>query len=191
MTTFFKKPSVRVAGVIAIVGAIAVGWWLLSPLFITDEVNEAFPMAAAAEIPDDMTIEEVEAEFVVAAETPDLEMEEPMPPDEPVALVTASFVGADSFHEGSGDATIYELADGSRVLRFENFDVTNGPDLHVLLATGTGGELGEYVDLGSLKGNVGSQNYDLPADIDPADYASIVIYCEPFHVVFATADFSG
>ena len=48
-------------------------------------------------------------------------------------------------------------------------------------------ELGDYIDLGSLKGNIGNQNYEIPAGTDLSQYQSIVIYCQPFHVVFATA----
>ena len=70
--------------------------------------------------------------------------------------------------------------------------MTNGPYLHVLLVQNpspTGrADLGEYVDLGSLKGNVGSQNYDIPEGIDVAQFESIVIYCKPFHVVFSVAE---
>ena len=28
---------------------------------------------------------------------------------------------------------------------------------------------------------------EIPADVDLSDYQSVVIYCVPFHVVFATA----
>ncbi len=45
----------------------------------------------------------------------------------------------------------------------------------------------DYVDLGSLKGNMGNQNYEIPTDLDLSDYQGVVIYCMPFHVVFATA----
>ena len=83
---------------------------------------------------------------------------------------------------------------GSMSLRLDDFRVTNGPDLHVLLSTEAPdtlfGSVGEAVDLGSLKGNVGSQNYDIPADVNIEDYASIVIYCQPFQVVFSTAALS-
>ncbi len=44
-----------------------------------------------------------------------------------------------------------------------------------------------YVSLGKLKGNIGAQNYEIPARTDMAKYRSVVIYCQPFHVVFATA----
>ncbi|MEM7336152.1 MAG: DM13 domain-containing protein, partial [Chloroflexota bacterium] len=45
----------------------------------------------------------------------------------------------------------------------------------------------DYIDLGSLKGNMGNQNYEIPADVDLSQFQSIVIYCQPFHVVFSTA----
>lgn len=130
------------------------------------------------------------AEEVVAAE-------EPMP-EEPVLLDSATFSGADDFHQGSGTASVYELPDGSQLLRFEDFEVTNGPALRVILVPNEGPitadsiqEFGyTYVD--ELKGNSGNQNYDVPSDIDlsSGEY-SIVIYCEPFHVVFATATLEG
>ena len=47
-----------------------------------------------------------------------------------------------------------------------------------------------YLDLGVLKGNVGNQNYEIPADVDVTEFGSVVIYCEPFHVIFATAGLS-
>ncbi|MDH3600540.1 MAG: DM13 domain-containing protein [Candidatus Tectomicrobia bacterium] len=45
----------------------------------------------------------------------------------------------------------------------------------------------DYMDLGSLKGNIGSQNYPIPAETDIVPFKSVVIYCMPFHVVFSTA----
>ena len=111
--------------------------------------------------------------------------------NEPMILRSGGIVGADAFHEGTGTASIIELPDGSHIVRLELFEVTNGPDLHLLLATGsdpTGrDDLGEYIDLGELKGNRGNQNYDIPAGVDLSQYHSVVVYCVPFHVVFAHA----
>ncbi len=64
--------------------------------------------------------------------------------------------------------------------------------LHVILtenpAPRSRADVGEtYIDLGSLKGNIGNQNYEIPADVDLSTYKGVVIYCMPFHVVFATA----
>jgi hypothetical protein len=111
---------------------------------------------------------------------------------EPVVISQGQFAGTDSVHQGAGQATIYQLPEGNHVLRFENFNVTNGPDLHVILVKhpnpANSNDVGDdYIDLGSLKGNVGNQNYDIPAGVDLSLYQSVVIYCVPFHVVFATA----
>ena len=113
---------------------------------------------------------------------------------EPRALLSGQFRNADAFHRGSGTATVYELGDGGRrVLRFEDFRVTNGPDLRVLLANAPApdgrSELADagYIELAALKGNVGSQNYDIPDGFDLAAAGSVVIYCDPFRVIFSTA----
>lgn len=178
-------------GALVAIPVLALAWWLGSPLFLDTEVNEEFPLSASAEIPDDMTAEEVEAEMEKAAEEPDTEVSDDMPEESgPVVVSTGDFAGVDNLHQGSGTATAYELEDGSRVLRFEDFEVTNGPDLHVYLVPSpdpTGDDIVDYVDLGSLKGNIGDQNYEIPADVDPTEFGSVVIYCVPFHVVFATA----
>ena len=137
--------------------------------------------------------------LMAAAAMPDHQMEDPMPEASgdtagPTLVLEGQFRDADSFHLGSGAAKIFQLQDGSRVLRFEDFMVTNGPDLHVLLAAGENptdqSDLGDYIDLGQLKGNVGNQNYEIPNDVDISAYNSIVIYCLPFHVVFSTAQIS-
>ena len=52
----------------------------------------------------------------------------------PVIFKPGEFQDADSFHKGTGVATIYMGADGTRLLRFEDSKVTNEPDLHVVLS---------------------------------------------------------
>ena len=94
---------------------------------------------------------------------------------------------------GSGTATIYQLADGKRVLRLTNFSVENGPDLHVrLIATDDAKDTAsvakaDYVELGKLKGNKGSQNYDVPESVDLSKYKVVSIWCNRFSVNFAAA----
>ncbi|MCB0192807.1 MAG: DM13 domain-containing protein [Anaerolineae bacterium] len=163
---------------------------------IGDQLSFTLPKAEQlAEMPAD-ELEKMEAEIQAAsAEMPDKMMDDPMPEaasDEPVVVLQGQFQDADSFHQGSGSATVYQLPDGSHVLRFEDFMATNGPDLHVILtshpAPATHADIMDnYIDLGSLKGNIGNQNYEIPADVDISQYQSVVIYCMPFHVVFSTA----
>lgn len=187
--------SLVVSLAILVLGALA--WYLGSPLLLNRTVEEQLPF----EVPSQAEMEampyselEVLAEEVMetAAAMPDKPMEEDMPEQELAIVKSGEIAGADQFHQGSGTATIFELPDGSQILRLEDFMVTNGPDLHVLLAAGANPmgreDLGEYIDLGELKGNIGNQNYEIPPGVELADYNSVVIYCVPFHVLFAHAD---
>jgi hypothetical protein len=189
----YRRKGVVVPVVVAGIAVMAVAWWLLSPLFINRTVVEDFPRAAMAEVPDDMSAAAVE-QAMIDAEDSGTSAAEPMPEMvEPVVLRSGEIEGADSFHQGRGTATIYQLDDGSRVLRLEGLDVTNGPDLHVYLspvsAPKTSDEVAApgYLDLGELKGNRGDQNYEIPADYELPEELSVVIYCVPFHVIFSTA----
>ncbi|MXX01979.1 MAG: DM13 domain-containing protein [Acidimicrobiia bacterium] len=189
-----------VAAVVAI-AALAVAWWLISPLFIDEVVEEDFPRAAMAVIPDDMTDAEAE-EVMMEAEGVETMVTEAMPESEepdvtgPVVLAAGALMDADDFHRGSGEVTAYRLEDGSLVLRLEDIEVTNGPDLRVLVAPGHGIDSREalqaagYIELAPLKGNIGSQNYDFPADYQVPGQMTVIIYCKPFQVIFATAELS-
>jgi hypothetical protein len=105
-----------------------------------------------------------------------------------VPLSSGAFYGID--HSAAGTATIYEQ-DGMSVLRFEDdTDIQNGPDLFVwLLASDdySGGDPGEYIDLGKIKGNVGGQNYELSDEFDPAVHKVVLVWCKRFSVPFAAA----
>jgi len=180
--------------------AIPVGWYLISPLFINKAVNEAFPTTQSAEVMEDKSEmdESVGAEATKAMEEaiaePTKEMTDPMPEGD---ASTMTILQQGDFynlaHDGEGTATIYQLADGSRILRFENFEVLNGPDLHVYLAPQdpvpdtVGVELEGSIDLGELKGNIGDQNYEIPAELDLSQFHSVVIWCQPFRVPFNAA----
>jgi len=160
------------------------GWYFLSPLFINQSVDEALP-TQNSEIPNQ--IEKVPSDVIMGE---DVIMDEGMMPSpEPSVDVLGSFTGADNFHKASGNALVVTDIE-SQYLRFEDFSVTNGPELVVLLSTNENpaqsGELGEYVELAALKGNKGSQNYSLD-DIDLTKYNSVVIYCKPFKTIFGSA----
>ena len=189
-----KRNILIIVGVVILVPVLGVAWWLLSPLFISETVDEAFPMAAGAVIPSDMTMAQAEAEMTAAAAADSPATPEAMPAGGPVAIAAGQFRDVDSFHRGQGTATLYRNADGSHLLRFEDFSVTNGPDLRVLLAAAADPQSrqelqdGGYVELAALKGNIGSQNYAIPATVDPAAQGgSVIIYCRPFQVIFSVA----
>jgi Electron transfer DM13 len=109
----------------------------------------------------------------------------------PVELASGAFVSRE--HETYGTARILRLGDGRVVTRFAGFATSNGPVLRVWLsrnpAHGDDAAFGhDHVDLGALKGNVGDQNYLVPARVDATAYASVVVWCDRFHVSFGAAD---
>ena len=201
----FTSKRIVIVAVIIIAVLAPVAWWLLSPIFTDTTVEEDFPLAANAVIPADMTMEQAEEVMIEAASkfnTYDERAPEGMAMPGDVMKMDAStqavksgdFRDGDSFHKGSGTATIYRAPDGKHLLRLEDFRVTNGPDLRVLLVPASNpqgrDDVEGYLELGKLKGNLGNQNYFLPDGEDAADYHSVVIFCYPFKVVFSVATLS-
>jgi len=118
----------------------------------------------------------VSEEFTITAESEGVQ---------PVLALRGSFVGFDKIHTGSGNVNVIQVGERYIVRFEENFDVANGPDLYVGL-----GKDGKYVkgtELGKLKGNIGSQNYELPASINLEEYDEVWIWCRAFSVGFAKA----
>jgi hypothetical protein len=141
---------------------LVAAWWVFRPekLWINQNVSEPAPFSSSAD---------------------------------PQPLYTGRLEGAT--HQTSGRATIYGTPDARQYLRLTDFSTSDGPDVHVLLARSDDvnltqdivkGQL-DSVELGSLKGNRGDQNYDLPATVDLQKYNAAVIYCERFHAVFGVA----
>ena len=158
-----KQRVVAAVGVVAVIAA----WYAFRPerLFGNGIVDEAFPSAQAT------------------------------------AADPANRIRSGQFHsvahETQGTAAIYERASGGRVLRFTGFETSNGPDLLVYLVgapdaddNDTVTEAG-FVSLGGLKGHVGDQNYEIPADVDLSEYGAVTIWCRRFGVNFGTAPLTG
>lgn len=113
------------------------------------------------------------------------------PTFEPTEILRGSFYGVDENHLGSGNAIIIQTQVGEYTLHLKNFNVTNGPGLHVILAEDDNPysvpTLGDYLDLGELKSTSGDQTYNLPIDVNLDKYGSVVVYCLPFQAIFAIA----
>jgi hypothetical protein len=161
-----SRTRVLVLASVALVVALAIFvavWFQPQKLWIDDRVSEAIPTG---------------------------DQETPRPAT-PVTLSAGELRSRD--HTTTGAVRVLELAGGERVLRFEDLDTSNGPDLRVYLtATPAGGEEStfddDYVELGRLKGNQGDQNYDIPAGVDLARLTGVVIWCDRFDSAFGAAD---
>jgi len=121
-------------------------------------------------------------------EDKEMMMEETM--EEVPMSYAGTFIGVgDGIHDAQGDAYTIPLEDGSNVLRLENFQSTNGPDLFVYLATDD--KASEFINLGDLKANKGNQNYEIPDDVDLEKYNKVLIWCKSFAVLFGSAELSS
>ncbi len=177
-----------VAGIV-LIGILAIGWWLVSPLFLDKEVNEDAPMSGEESMNEEnmMDGEEEKGEMDDMSSS-EMDEDENMN-EEMMMMYTGSFEDADEKHKASGKVKTIEGEDGLYV-RFEEFEVTNGPDLYVYL-TVEGQETKEGIELGKLKGNKGSQNYMIPDGTDLAQYNKVVIWCKAFDEDFGYANLTS
>jgi Electron transfer DM13 len=140
-------------------------WYAFRPerLIINRKVNEAFPESADA--------------------------------SSTQAVESGTFSGV--MHPTAGTATIYRLADGDHILRLTNFRTSNGPDVHVYIVASDDAKdsatvkRADFIDLGTMKGNVGDQNYALGKDLDLSKYRTVSIWCKRFSVNFGAAPLSA
>lgn len=178
--------STRTKIILGIVAAVvlAVGWYGISPLFNDIEVNDALPENVMNT--DEMDAPEDEAdESPATTTTPADEGEQPEQTQEPTAE-RFEVVGTTG-HPASGYVRVLETTDGT-VIRYEDFETINGPNLHVYLAKDL--EANEYIDLGPIKGTRGNINYSVPANVDISEYKYVMYWCVPFSVLFNYAEIS-
>jgi hypothetical protein len=156
-------------GVPALVLALVVADYLVSPLWERSHLEELSPVAAA-----------VPAQGPAPGSGGAFEAK---------AVRSGAFMGSDDFHFGRGDAQLIQTAPGTYILRLENFSVRNGPDLYVYLSEeDNGGNVKESLNLGRLKATDGAFNYEIPASVDVSRVKSAVVWCKQFAVLFAHAE---
>ena len=73
-----------------------------------------------------------------------------------------------------------------KVLRFEDFETVNGPDLFIYLSSDLNNN--DFVNLGEIKATKGNVNYLLPKDIDLKKYNKVLVWCRAFRVLFSYAE---
>jgi hypothetical protein len=97
-------------------------------------------------------------------------------------LRSGNFTNSGNVSKVSGISRILSVND-IEFLRFEHFNITNGPELHVYFTNK--GDLVDSKDLGILKGNIGPQNYFLGDTVN--QYDTVVIASKPFKMIYAKA----
>ncbi|MDQ3304492.1 MAG: DM13 domain-containing protein [Actinomycetota bacterium] len=115
-------------------------------------------------------------------------------------MTEAPVLAEGSFYEidepGSGTVRLFELADGTRALRLEDFEVFLNTDLVVWLSeapnpsTSAEAVAAPHVEIADLKSTIGPQNYLVPADLPTERIRSVIIWCPPIRSAYLAASLS-
>ncbi|ONI63319.1 electron transporter [Microbacterium sp. CSI-V] len=169
------------AAVLLVAGLLFQPWLLFVDVRVADRIPSPQATTSAVMEPVEMA-------------DPATEDATPAPPAGPRDLAAGSLISHE--HETSGSVRIIENPDGTRQLALVGLATSNGPDVHVWLSAGpvVEGRDGWYtaasydhVDLGPLRGNLGDQLYDIPADVDLSTFRTVDLWCERFGVSFGAA----
>lgn len=127
----------------------------------------------------------------------DQQIDTPLSEPPPEGAASATVLRQGTFYpmekQAKGTARILTLADGTNVLRLEDFEVSTNVDLFLWLSeaaapkTSADAVASPYVVLGNLKSTLGSQNYVLPPGITPERMGSLVVWCEPVRQAYGGA----
>ena len=170
--------------VLGVVAVLAIAFGAYSYFVATNEIvaDEASPLVKDSL--DSMSQEEKQEfdDAVEEAEEDILEESDNMPE-------SASVISMGDFHPRAhsveGEALLIQDGD-KKILRFENFETINGPNLHIYLASELGND--DFVDLGKIKATKGNVNYEIPEGTDTEKYNHVLVWCVPFRVLFSYAE---
>ena len=194
-----SKKTLVVISLVSVPLVVAAGTYFQPwKLFTDTRVEEALPQLTETTVaPKDATPEEAGekmAEKVDSLSSSKSATDSTEVVESPEVLAEGKFITHE--HATTGSVKIIKYSDGSRILRIENLKTSNGPKLEVWLTDapvieGLDGwrvfDDGKFFNLGALKGNIGSQNYSIPSEINLDEYSSISIWCERFSVSFGAA----
>ncbi|MEW6226147.1 MAG: DM13 domain-containing protein, partial [Chloroflexota bacterium] len=183
---------------IALVAGVPVTWYLVSPVFLSTELQEP-PVVVAADPSPAATAQPspspspAATPLPAASATPGPTASPPPTPEPwtPAPPRRGEFAGTDEFHFGRGTATLREVAPGEWVVRFDDFAVRNGPDLYVYLSPDPDGYTGGAIEVARLRADRGSYNTPVPPGTDVSGVRSVLIWCKQFSHLFAVATLDG
>ena len=188
-----NKTLISIVGIIIII----IAYWLISPLWRKTQLNEPIPQAPSTS-PTPVTINDNIDTMDAATKEKFMKATEEMankkmtstdampssPSQQPTIIAQAPMIAR--AHNVKGKALLVQTG-GQKILRFENLETINGPDLRIYLSTGLNVE--DAIDLGPIRATEGNVNYALPQQADTSKYKNALIWCRTFGVLFSYAQF--
>jgi hypothetical protein len=186
-----------------VIGGIVVGWVLLAWLlrrfvrwvWVRSAILSVIAVAIAVLTIRPYYVDTVDNTKLVKGRVQDASQAAPAPPGPaapaptptaPVRVSTGSLSGIG--HSARGEASIIRQPDGTFVVRFSNFDIEGSPDPIVYVVQGEDKENPGGVDLGGLRGNVGTDSdYAVPRGTEPGAGWTVLVWCRAFAVPIANA----
>ena len=171
--THMKKTIILPLAVLSIAGFswLAFGFFGIQALFTNQEVDESIPDAVSQAMSDGTG-------------------------DSESLLGQGAFTQGDSTYTIAGQAFLTR-GEVNPMLTFTDFEVSNGPDLFVYAVKSPNTDnktvkdavaAGDFINLGTLKGNIGNHNYELDDTFNSEDYPVIAIWCRRFGRNFGSAN---
>jgi hypothetical protein len=178
-------------GAVLVVGVVAFALFRPDKLFVDEVADEQLDSDVAA------ALEQAEAPPSTTSPPDDASPENPSPttaaptttePAGPVVLSSGSWASLD--HPTTGGAAIVTEG-GTSTLVLSDLATDNGPDLYVYLSPEAGAtDVDGALRVDRLRGNLGTQTYELPPDVDASAFRSVLIWCDRFASGFGTATLS-
>lgn len=195
----------RLSIILGILAAGVVGWWIFSAvadgpaqtgangIALEDRLLiEKFSALTPKQLESMTSAKRLELQHALenlAQRLPTTEIDDVLPAGKTIAQGALHDGGA--AQQTTGAVTLLQESDGAHLIRIEDLHVRNVPGLSVLLVRDPSGDVSRgFVTLGQLKGNAGSHNYNIPEDIDTAQFHSIVLWWEGFEISYGLATLS-
>jgi len=113
-------------------------------------------------------------------------------PEGSVVLANGDFNSIDAVRTAKGGMTIYQLPDGSRVMRLsDDFSSSPAPDVRIILTrnpdpTDSQGVGVDYLEIAKLGSSWGAQTYTIPKVADFSQYPIMALYSPSYNALVAT-----
>jgi hypothetical protein len=161
-------------------------WWAFSPLLFDKEVQDELDPTLKARLE---TQKQVDQNREGNVDNINLSKTDEPTDEEGVSVVDETPVFSDGpfpitgtpGHPAKGEVSVIRSPEET-LIRYQNYDGTNGPDLYVYLSKDL--EAKEFIDLGEAKGNKGNIIYGVPLDVNLDEYPYVLTWCKAFGVLF-------